>query len=416
MMRIGIVAFVLACVAAGCGRHSGELEVMLPPWFSPDASHPSIQRVFDEYRAKYPALSLRFGPGKANLLLEKLLLMAKEGHLPDIIMFKTAWTMDLVSRGILTPLPPELAEAVKENCLGILVPVVSSNGRVWAVPYDMDVRLIHYRTDLVDSTGLPAPQTGWTYDEFITLAQALTNDANGDGSVDVWGFAAPGARSQSTVAQFLPWAWALGAELPLADRWVVDQPAIARAMGIYAALVDSLEVAPPDLHTLEQADVYQGVVSGRFAMAEGGSWEISMIRDNSAFAATIAQAPLPVLDGGRIVTCADGWAFGFTTSDIQRTAVAAPLLATLFSGSHQRQKLIDHGWLPTISEGVAWVEEELGSAVAWSLGHCRSVPGGRGWSAASNAIIDALQEVLAGKVGPETALKNAQFRLETFAP
>lgn len=415
MRRCVALAACIGLVSC-CGRPSEHIEVMLPPWFSPDASHPSILRVFDEYREHYPGLTLRFGPGKANLLLEKLLLMAKEGHLPDIIMFKTAWTGDLASRGVLKPLPPALAEAVTDRCLGLLLPVVSGDGHVWAMPYDMDVRLIHYRADLVDSTRLPAPRMGWTFDEFAGMARALTRDIDGDGSIDVWGFAAPGARSQSTVAQFLPWAYALGAQLPLGSRWVVDQPAIAGALGIYAALVDSLRVAPADLCALEQADVYQGVVSGRFAMAEGGSWEISMLRESGAHGPSIRQAPLPTIDGADPVSSTDGWAFGLTTADRMRAAKAMPLLEALLSEQHQREKLLDHGWLPTITQGLHWVDEELGTAVSLSLRGCRSVPGGKGWALTSSALIDALHEVLVGKAGPEQALKNAQRRLEMLAP
>ncbi|MCU0612009.1 MAG: extracellular solute-binding protein [Candidatus Eisenbacteria bacterium] len=412
MTRHHGIAMALAILTAGCGHRRAPLEAMLPPWFSPDATHPSVQRVFDEYRETQPDFSLRFGPGKANLLLEKLLLMAKEGHLPDVIMFKTAWTKDLAARGILKPLPMELAEAVRTNVMDVLLPVVQGDEYVWAVPYDMDVRLIHYRRDLVDSTGLPPPRIGWTYEEFTALARALTRDTNGDGAPDIWGFAAPGARSQSSVAQLLPWAWSLGAELSERTEWRVDQPALARALGIYSTLRDSLGVAPPDLHVLEQADVYQGVVSGRFAMAEGGSWEIRMIRGASIHADHLAQAVLPSIDGAEPVSCSDGWAFGLATADPERSAAVTPLLLALFSESHQLQKLHDHGWLPTLRQGATWVEKELGVEVAWSLLRCRPVPGGEGWMRASAALVDAMQETLAGGIDPTVALKNAQDRLE----
>jgi len=187
---------------------------------------------------------------------------------------------------------------------------------------------------------------------------------------------------------------------------------VAKALGIYVALRDSLGVAPRDLHVLEQADVYQGVVSGRFAMAEGGSWEIAMIRDASPLARHIRQSPLPVINGREPVSCADGWAFGLATDDPARSTALAPLLLALFSESHQHEKLRDHGWLPTIRPGLSWVEEELGPEVAWSLRRCRSVPGGEGWMRASAALVDAIQETLAGGVDPVIALENAQRRLE----
>lgn len=412
MRRRTLVMVACAVVSLCCRRGDTPLEIMLPPWFSPDASHPSVQRVFEAYRRDNPGFSLRFGPGKADLLREKLLLMAKEKRLPDVVMFKAAWAKDLAARGVLVPLPPDLAHAVAADAVEFVRPVLSDGDTVWAIPYDTDVRLIHYRRDLVDAAGLPRPRIGWTLEEFLRLAQSLTRDSDGDGTADTWGFAAPGARSQSSVAQFLPWAWTMGARTEPDEGWRIDQPPMVATLRLYSLLRDSLGAAPRDLHVLEQADVFQGMVSGRFAMTEGGSWEIAMIRDASPFAAHIAQVPLPTIDGVEPLSCSDGWALGLTTNDPSRRTVAAPLLQALFSASHQREKLRDHGWLPVLQEGIDWVAEELGEEVAWSLRHSRSVPGGKGWTRAASAIMDAMQEVLAGGISPAVALRKAQGRLE----
>ncbi len=406
---------VLAAACAlllSCHPSGRSIEIMLPPWFSPDGTHPSLQAIFDAFRRENPEVRLRYGPGKADLLWEKLNLLEKEGRVPDVIMFKTSWTHDLAQRGILAPLPARVAGAVVAQANEALVPVVSQGACVWALPYDMDVRLIHYRVDLVAATGLSPPARGWTLDQFVALAQALTKDTNGDGRPDVWGFAVPCARSQTSVAQFLPWAWAFGARLPAEGTWRIDQEGIVRAIATYRALRDSLRVAPPDLHVLEQADVFKGLSEGRFAMTQGGSWEIMMLRTTSRFGDRIAQVPLPSIHGQEPMTSTDGWAFGLTTHDPRRQEVLAPLLEALFSERHQRQKLLDHGWLPTLRQGVVWVEEELGADVAWMLQRCRSAPGGPGWTRASLALGDALQLALTEGSGPAAAVTYAQRRME----
>jgi ABC-type glycerol-3-phosphate transport system substrate-binding protein len=412
------LVIVICCVCGtviSCGKQHRDhgLVIMLPPWFSPDEAHPPVKRVFDRFRDMEELEPLlRVSPGKSILLWRKILMMAKERHLPDVMMFKTSWTMDLANRSILQPIPAPLAEEIIAHSNPALIDIAIRDGIVWSVPYDMDVRLIHYRTDLAEKTGLPLPTVGWTYEQFIALAAALTKDTNLDGRIDVWGFATPGARSLSSVAQLLPWAWMVGADVSAREGWPLAEEPLAEALGLYAELRDSLGICPPDLHVLEQLDVYHGLTSGRFAMTEGGSWEIKMMEQGSSFPQFIAQAPLPSWRGGEPVTATDGWAFGVATTDPVRQQAAGRLLKELFSVSHQKEKLAELGWLPVRSEGIDWVRTEMGSAVAWSLERCRSVPGGVDWPRVALAIADALQDVLAGGHTPLHALQSAQRRLE----
>lgn len=415
MKRAILFLLLTVILLGGCARHesaSNELVVMLPPWFSPDESRAPLKEVFDFFREHNPEakLVLRFGPGKSLLLWQKILLMAKEKHLPDVLMFKTAWTRELTARSLLQPLPSPFAEHIVSSIDPRLIPQCVTGDTVWAAPYDLDVRLLHYRKDLVEEAGLPQPHAGWTYEEFISYAQALTRDLDGDGEIDVWGFAAPGARSLSTVAQLLPWAWTLGAEFHEGHICRLDQESLANALGIYRFLRDSVCVAPPDLHMLEQADVFQGLVSGRFAMTEGGSWEIKMIERVSPHAGKFGQVILPSINKEPAITASDGWAFGITTSEPSKIDAASKLLGLLCSPEHQKKKLQVNGWLPVLKAGIPWVEEELGAEVALALRSYKPVPGGPAWPKTAMLLADALQQVLVGDAQPKDALREAQIR------
>jgi len=409
------ICLALTLTCTGGERESGqELVVMLPPWFSPDESHPPLKRAFDEFRSSSQKdLILQFGPGKSLLLWQKILLMAREGHLPDVIMFKTSWTMDLVSRSIIRAIPSPLSKEVMNSANGALLDVVVLESEVWAVPYDMDVRLIHYRKDMIEEAWGIKPGNGWTFAEFLDLATKLTRDLDDNGKVDTWGFAAPAARSMSSVAQLLPWAWTMGATLRGDHDWTLNQKPLSDALALYAFFRDSVAISPFDIHVLEQSDVYQGFISGRFAMTEGGSWEIKMIENSSRFPGKLGVAPLPIIHGNEPITSTDGWAFGITTDNPAKKDAAVELLSSLFSADHQREKLTELGWLPVLEEGIPWVSEELGPEVAWSLKRCRSVPGGIGWTKVAMYIADALQEVLAGYVCPDEALLRVQKKLES---
>ena len=395
-------------------NHVESLSLMIPPWFAPDASRESVMRAFEEYDSTNGQLPLeiRFGPGKSNLLWQKILLMNKENRLPDMILFKTAWTADLVAKGILRPFPSTLGDSLKSRLMPELIDLVYRNSRLWAAPYDLDIRLIHYRRDLFDSLGIAKPDTGWSLEECIAAAVRLTEDIDGDGLTDRWGLGVPAARSLSTVAQILPFIWTTGGSLKQSHGWKIDQTSVEQALALYRDLKDSLRISPPDLHMLEQADVFNGIATGRFGMTIGGSWEIRMLERMSTYGDRIAQAPLPSIDGNRAISSTDGWSFGLTTDATQKDLHIIRFIYILTGDDHQRAKLAELGWLPVLKCGIPWVEEILGPEVRYGLESYRSVPGGRGWMRTALSITDALQEVLSRDISPRDALLGAQQGLE----
>ncbi|HIP71441.1 MAG TPA: extracellular solute-binding protein [Anaerolineae bacterium] len=59
-------------------------------------------------------------------------------------------------------------------------------GGTWGLPMTADVHLIIYDKDIFDQAGMPYPKPGWTWNEFLATAQALTEQ---DGATTTrWGF------------------------------------------------------------------------------------------------------------------------------------------------------------------------------------------------------------------------------------
>ena len=58
-----------------------------------------------------------------------------------------------------------------------------------ALPTRVTAGVARYLPDLFSNANVAAPHAGWTRDDFVTAAKQLTQDTNGDGTVDQWGFA-----------------------------------------------------------------------------------------------------------------------------------------------------------------------------------------------------------------------------------
>jgi multiple sugar transport system substrate-binding protein len=65
-----------------------------------------------------------------------------------------------------------------------LLPLLEPAEGVWGVPVAVRPWLIFYNPQMFDAAGIPYPHRGWSVEEFLTAAQALTRADAG-----VWGFA-----------------------------------------------------------------------------------------------------------------------------------------------------------------------------------------------------------------------------------
>ena len=55
------------------------------------------------------------------------------------------------------------------------VELLSIEGRTWAVPAGVDVLVMFYSQDLFDQSGVPYPEIGWTWDDFLNSALAISD-------------------------------------------------------------------------------------------------------------------------------------------------------------------------------------------------------------------------------------------------
>jgi multiple sugar transport system substrate-binding protein len=73
-------------------------------------------------------------------------------------------------------------------------------GSVYGLPRDIEVNIIYYNKDLFDAAGVAYPSEDWTWDDFLAVAEKLTQkDANG--MTTVYALAAEGGKWAKWVNQ-----------------------------------------------------------------------------------------------------------------------------------------------------------------------------------------------------------------------
>ncbi len=165
-------------------------------------------------------------------------------------------------------------------------------GDLWGIPTQAEVRLVFYNRALFDTAGVPYPMQGWTLDDFLSRAVALTQ---GDGAEKQYGFL-PLNGDASDLQVFVALQ---GASLwDEKGRPRFDSPDVVDAVQWYADLAVKHGVMPVFTDDLPQPDPAaqearrELVRAGRVAM-----WTDFAGIDRSSTWPTdtkVGMAPLPV--------------------------------------------------------------------------------------------------------------------------
>lgn len=137
-------------------------------------------RVVSVYQGSYGSLS------------QKIIGAAVVNELPDISQAYPAWISrlneDPENQAVLS-----LDERITndkdfdvDDLVSVLLDDCKMDGKLYAIPFNKSFPVLYYNKEMLDRYNLKPPTT---WDEFTTVARALTMDLDGDGKIDQWGWA-----------------------------------------------------------------------------------------------------------------------------------------------------------------------------------------------------------------------------------
>ncbi len=146
-----------------------------------------------------------------------------EGRSPgfDVMMLDCIWVPEFARAGWLTDLTTHLRPDELAPHFPSAVAAATYGGRVWALPWTMNVGLLYYRADLLAKHGLRPPET---YEELVDQVRRI-RIAERDPALD--GYLWQGKQYEGLVVNVLEALWANGARLLAEDGTVFPEPARA---------------------------------------------------------------------------------------------------------------------------------------------------------------------------------------------
>lgn len=329
-------------------------------------------------------------------LTNQALLAAQENNSPDVILLDNPAVSTLAETGMVSTVD-ELGldvSGVDENLLA----AGQLDGETYGIPVGANTLALYYNADILAAAGVdPASITDWTS---LDAALAAISSSGKRGIT----FSALNTEEGSF--QFLPWFWGAGAELTQ-----LDSPEAVEALTLWKSWVDN-GYAPNSVITNSQNTVWEEFLTGEFAFAENGTWQV-----NSAAEAPFATGviTLPAKDGGAAAAPTGG---EFIIAPVQQDTARYDATRQIIECMTTPEGFVETAntfayYIPPTTEGQDSLLEEHPELETW-VSAVQAAKGrtsdnlGTKYPVISEQLWTAVQSALSGAASPEEALQAAQ--------
>jgi len=287
-------------------------------------------------------------------------------------------------------------------------------GAIYAMPKDVGPFSFGYNKTMFEKAGIPLPDKDkpYTWDEFTAVTKQLTQDTNGDGTLDQWG------TGLNVVWNLQAFVWSNGGDWLNKDRTevTVDTPEFAEALQYFADLTN-VEGVTPSATDAQTLDTYQRWMQGQIGFFPVGPWDVPTYEKLDFDWDLI---PWPVGSTGETATWTGtlGIAVSETTKDPD---MAAKLSIYLSTDPTAQQSLVDAGvQIPNLIDmAQEWVTsstlppENKQEFLDVVQDYGRALPANTTYSAEwYDELYKNIQTVLDGKETAADYLKEVQPRMQ----
>lgn len=368
-------------------------------WGSNENDLAAWQHLADMVTEVHPDIKVTMQTAAWNDYWTKLPVLAASGQLGDIVAMQSLRMPNFYA--ILEPLNARI-EAEKFDIDAFDTSIVggmSANNEVYGLPYDVGPWMMFYNKDMFDAAGVEYPKPGWTFDDYVATARALTKDGNYGAGV--------------TPQNYSLFSAALGASYVDADgKLDLTNPDAVAAAARIIDLVATEKVAPVVASGSDPGTFISGRFdAGNIGMYVDGPWAMIGKMDTVKF--QIGLAPLP-RGTGDLAAVTAGSGFGISASSKNKDAAwkaiqvltspeALEYLAS--QGRALPARTAQQGtWYDVAAADVAGARE----ALEYSLAHSATYRITSNWNAVENLFNQYFPLAFAGSATAEQTMQTIQ--------
>ncbi|MGE0826447.1 MAG: ABC transporter substrate-binding protein [Candidatus Binatia bacterium] len=280
----------LVLLQVSCHRATETRTVVTFPSSAVGAEGDVLQRQLARFMAAHPDITVlqQATPDAADQRHQLYVQWLNAGaHDPDILQLDVIWTAEFAAAGWLLPLDP--FSPATEQFFSTTIEANRWAGRLYALPWFVDVGMLYWRTDLLTSP--PA-----------TFADLTQQAATARRQTEIpFGFVWQGARYEGLVTVFLEHLSGFGGRI-LDDRGrvVVDSDSAVHALSYMCDSLYRSAVVPPAVLTWQEEQTRFAFQNGQALFMRNWPYAAPLLQDRqqSQVAGKFAVAPLPASAGG----------------------------------------------------------------------------------------------------------------------
>jgi multiple sugar transport system substrate-binding protein len=303
-----VMAFVGASLGVAHPSAPESASIRFAFWGDP-TEQTAYERVVTGFEATHPDIHVEidYTPGQSDYQ-RKITTDFAADEPPDVFLINYRQFGQYAARGALEPVAPYLAgnETLSvENYAPIALDAFNFRGRgQTCMPQNVSSLVVYYNVDLFTANNVPLPAAGWTWNEFVAAAEALTQDTDGDGQTDVYG-----VTVEPSMYRMAPFVWSAGGEivddLDNPTTLTLDTPEALAGLEKFISLgVSGHNVVPSEEEVAAEEDGAR-FMRGGAAMFLQSRREVPTLRKIEGFAWDVA--PLPMIDEAATVLHSDAF-------------------------------------------------------------------------------------------------------------
>ena len=277
----------------GCGGDKKDAAVSFIVFGDP-AEFAAYEKLVATFKEVHPEIELQLRHIPSQSEYRRQLATDFSGGAPaNVMLLNYRRFAPFAEQGAIEPLESYLANSTLIQESDFFPEVIESfhyQDTLWCIPQNVSSLVVYYNKDLFDAASIPYPTGEWTQTEFLEMARALTQDTDGDGTLDQYG-----VGLDPNLFRLAPFIWQNGGELVdnPADpsRLTLDSPQALAAFQWFVDLQVKEQVVPDVVAEATEASEVR-FLNGRLAMIFNSRRGVPTYRTITSFAWDVA--PLPV--------------------------------------------------------------------------------------------------------------------------
>lgn len=355
-----------------------DTEATLRVWLNgPDTPEEMRQYAIDTFAEQYPNVTVEIEEQEWDGIVPRLTNALASQDSPDIVEMGNTQAQEFEAAGALVDLSDHRDDLGGDDLLESLAEAGTYDGRFYGLPLYAGARVVTYRTDLFEASGLEVPTT---MEDFIEAGQTLQED--NAATPNFSGIYFPGRNWQA----MLSFIWDAGGDIAEgsdAEGWegLLAEEGAVEGLTTVQEIMETANQAPADR---DDRNDFTEFCAGEIGMLMAPGWKMSQILSEEegcpdVMTGKVGAFPLPGSDSGVAPSFLGGSVLGISQNS-QNQGLALEFLK-LISGDGFQTMYAENGLIPARTSLLGAVEgDEATVAQAEAAENTRFTPNSARWA------------------------------------